>query len=113
MTVVTHAVCTFCGCTCDDIELHTEENRIVKAKHACGLGESWFANHTAEAHYPAALIEGQPATFEAAVEAASVFLARADYPLIYGLSNTTCEAQHAAVTLAELLGGVIDSHSSL
>jgi formylmethanofuran dehydrogenase subunit B len=33
--------------------------------------------------------------------------------LIYGLSNLTCEAQHAAVILAEWLGGAIDSHSSL
>jgi formylmethanofuran dehydrogenase subunit B len=113
MTIVTPAVCTFCGCTCDDIELHTEGDRIVKAKHACRLGESWFINHTAEAHYPAALIEGRPATLDAAVEAAADFMVNADYPLIYGLSNMTCEAQHEAVTLAEWLGGVIDSHSSL
>ena len=34
-------------------------------------------------------------------------------PLVYGLSNTTCEAQREAVLLAELVGGVIDSHTSL
>jgi formylmethanofuran dehydrogenase subunit B len=113
MTVVPHAVCTFCGCTCDDIELQTEGARIVKARHACSLGESWFTCHTAEAHEPAALIDGEPATLEAAVELAAALLSRADYPLIYGLSNMTCEAQRAAVTLAESLGGVIDSHSSL
>ena len=113
MTVVPHAVCTFCGCTCDDIELHTEGARIVKAKNACRLGESWFTYHSAEAHYPEALIDGAPATLEAGVEAAANHLARADYPLIYGLSNLTCEAQRAAVGLAESLGGVIDSHSSL
>ena len=113
MSVVPHAVCSFCGCTCDDIELHTEGARIFKAKNACRLGESWFTYHTAEAHYPAALIDGEPATLEAAVESAANLLARADYPLIYGLSNLTCEAQRAAVTLAESLGGVIDSHSSL
>jgi formylmethanofuran dehydrogenase subunit B len=60
MTVVNHAVCTFCGCTCDDIELITEGDRIAKARHACSLGESWFTNHTAEAHYPAALVEAPP-----------------------------------------------------
>ena len=31
----------------------------------------------------------------------------------YGLSNITCEAQREAVSLAELIGGVIDSHTSL
>ncbi len=113
MTVVAPAVCTFCGCACDDIELHTEGDRIVKAKNACKLGESWFTHHNAESSYPAALIEGRPATLDAAIEAAADLLLRADYPLIYGLSNLTCEAQHTAVGLAEVLGGVIDSHSSL
>ncbi len=113
MTVVCHAVCTFCGCTCDDIELHTEGDRIVKAKNACGLGKSWFMHHTAEPCYPAALIDGREARLEEAIDAAAGYLAEADYPFIYGLSNLTCEAQRAAVTLAESLGGVIDSHSSL
>jgi formylmethanofuran dehydrogenase subunit B len=113
MTVVAHAVCSFCGCTCDDIELHTEGDRIVKAKNACSLGASWFTYHTAEANYPAALIQGEPATLESAVEAAADFLVQANYPLIYGLSNLTCEAQRAAVKMAESLGGAIDNHSSL
>jgi formylmethanofuran dehydrogenase subunit B len=34
-------------------------------------------------------------------------------PLVYGLSNVTCEAQREAVALAELAGGVVDSHTSL
>ena len=34
-------------------------------------------------------------------------------PLVYGLSNITCEAQRESVTLAELIGGVVDSHTSL
>ena len=112
-TVVEHAVCTFCGCTCDDIELHADGERISEAKRACILGKSWFLNHTAEHLYPDALINGQPATVDDAVEAAAEFLHQADMPLVYGLSNVTCEAQREAVSLAELVGGVIDSHSSL
>jgi len=112
-TVVEHAVCTFCGCTCDDIELHADAERITEAKRACILGKSWFLNHTAEHLYPDALIDGQPAAVDDAVEAAAEFLHQADMPLIYGLSNVTCETQREAVWLAALLGGVIDSHSSL
>ena len=48
-----------------------------------------------------------------AVEAAAEFLHAADMPLVYGLSNVTCEAQREAIFLAELIGGVIDSHTSL
>jgi formylmethanofuran dehydrogenase subunit B len=113
LNVVKNATCTFCGCVCDDIELHAEGERIVETKRACSLGESWFKNHTAERLYPDALVNGQPATVDAAVEAAADYLYWAHMPLVYGLSNTTCEAQREAVFLAELIGGVIDSHTSL
>ena len=113
LTVVKNATCTFCGCVCDDIELHADGTRIVETKAACILGQSWFKNHTAEHLYPDALIDGKEATVEEAVEAAAEVLWRADLPLVYGLSNTTCEAQREAVYLAELIGGVIDSHTSL
>lgn len=113
LTVVKNASCTFCGCVCDDIELHADGERIKEAKNACILGKSWFLNHTAERLYPDALIDGKPATVDEAVEAAADYLYNAAMPLVYGLSNVTCEAQREAVALAELVGGVIDSHTSL
>ena len=113
LNIVQHATCTFCGCVCDDIELHAENDRIVKAKNACSLGEAWFKHHTAERLYPDALIDGQPASLDAAIETAAGYLYDAHMPLVYGLSNITCEAQREAVALAELIGGVVDSHTSL
>jgi formylmethanofuran dehydrogenase subunit B len=113
VSVVNNATCTFCGCVCDDIELHADGSRIVKAKNACSLGEAWFKHHTAERLFPDALVDGEPTTLEAAIEAAAEFLHRAKMPLVYGLSNITCEAQREAVALAELIGGVVDSHTSL
>ena len=113
LTIVQHATCTFCGCVCDDIELHADGDRIVKTKSACSLGESWFKNHTAEKLYPEALVDGRPATVDEALEAAADYLLQANMPLVYGMSNITCEAQREAVLLAELIGGVIDSHTSL
>jgi len=113
LNVVSNATCTFCGCVCDDIELHAEGEKIVKAKNACSLGDAWFRHHTAERLYPDALIDGQPASLDAAIDAAAQFLYDADLPLVYGLSNITCEAQRESVALAELIGGVVDSHTSL
>jgi formylmethanofuran dehydrogenase subunit B len=113
LKIVENATCTFCGCVCDDIELHATEERIVEAKRACVLGKAWFLNHTAERLYPAALIDGQEATVDDAIEAAAEFLDQAHLPLVYGMSNITCEAQREAVALAERLGGVVDSHTSL
>lgn len=113
LNVVNNATCTFCGCVCDDIQLHANEERIVEAKRACVLGKAWFLNHTAEKLYPDALVDGQPASVDEAVEAAAEYLHQANQPLIYGLSNVTCEAQREAVALAEMVGAVIDSHTSL
>jgi len=113
LNVVKNATCTFCGCVCDDIELHAEGDRITHTKGACVLGATWFENHTAERLYPDALIDGKEATLDEAVAAAADFLYQADLPLVYGLSNITCEAQREAVALAESIGGVVDSHTSL
>ena len=113
MDIVRNATCTFCGCVCDDIELHAEKDKIVKAKNACSLGEAHFRYHTAEHHYPDALIDGKEVTVEEAVEVAADILYNANMPLVYGLSNVTCEASRGAVALAEMIGGVVDSHTSL
>lgn len=113
LNVVKNATCTFCGCVCDDIELHADEERITKTKHACILGEAWFRNHTAERLFPDAVVDGRPTTVDEAIEVAATILDRAHMPLVYGLSNVTCEAQREAIALAELTGGVIDSHTSL
>jgi formylmethanofuran dehydrogenase subunit B len=113
LTITKNATCTFCGCVCDDIELHSDGERITHSKFACVLGASWFKNHTAERHHPDALVDGKPASVDEAIRAAADHLYRAHLPLVYGLSNITCEAQREAVALAELIGGVVDSHTSL
>jgi formylmethanofuran dehydrogenase subunit B len=113
LNIINNATCTFCGCVCDDIQLHSDDTRIHEAKKACVLGKAWFLNHTADHDYPDALIDGREATVDEAIEAAATFLHEAHMPLIYGLSNTTCEAQKEAVALADRLGGLLDSHTSL
>ena len=113
LQIVDNATCTFCGCVCDDIQLHFDETRIHKANHACVLGTSWFLNHTAEKKYPVALVNGREATLDEAIAESARLLHEADMPLVYGMSNTTCEAQKECVALADRLGGLLDSHTSL
>ncbi len=111
--IVTDATCTFCGCVCDDMELTVENNnKITKAKNACVLGKAWFLNHGIEDR-PQALIEGKPATYEEAIERAADILVNADYPITYGLSDTTCEAQRVAVAITDWIGGTIDTTTSV
>lgn len=111
---VEHATCTFCGCVCDDMDLTVDldAKRITKAKNACTLGRAWFAEHTIEDR-PFALIDGKAATTEEAVEAAAQILVAARLPIIYGLSDTTCEAQRQAVAICDLMHGNIDTTTSV
>lgn len=113
LNIVDNATCTFCGCVCDDIQLHADETRIHEARKACVLGKAWFLNHTAERKYPDALIDGREASLDDAIAAAAEHLHSANMPLVYGMSNTTCEAQKECVAMADLLGGLLDSHTSL
>ncbi len=38
LNIIDNATCTFCGCVCDDIQLHSDDTRIHEAKKACVLG---------------------------------------------------------------------------
>jgi formylmethanofuran dehydrogenase subunit B len=112
--IVNDATCTFCGCVCDDIVLtvDTEQHRITKSQNACVLGKAWFKEHGIEAR-PHALIGGREASTEEAVEEAAQILANARFPVIYGLSDTTCEAQRVAVSIADMIGGNVDTTTSV
>src|SRR4029078_11830830 len=93
LSIIDNATCTFCGCVCDDIQLHHDEIKIHKANKACVLGTRWFLNHTAEKKYPVALIDGHEASLDDAIEAAATYLHEADMPLVYGMRKTACEAK--------------------
>ncbi len=102
------AVCLACGCLCDDIELALVENRIVAAKRACVLGKPWFLaerNHVG----PACLVDGTPAAMDTAFRRAAELLVAANSPLVVGLVDQTCQAQRAAVAIADRIGGCVDA----
>jgi formylmethanofuran dehydrogenase subunit B len=110
--VVKDATCTFCGCVCDDIDLTVVGDRIIKAKRACVLGDAWFLNHQVE-DGPSCLVKGTPAPVEEGIKRAAEILSEARYPLIYGLSDTTSESQRVAVSIADWIGGNIDTTTSV
>ena len=110
--IVRDATCTFCGCVCDDIDLTVEGHSITKAKRACVLGTAWFLNHGIDDR-PSCLIQGKPATVEQGIERAAEILTSARYPLIYGLSDTTSESQRVATGIADWIGGIIDTTTSV
>lgn len=112
--IVENATCTFCGCVCDDQELTVDldAKRITKVRNTCALGRAWFTEHAVEER-PQALIDGREATTAEAVEAAAQILYEAKFPITYGLSDTTSEAQRVAVGISDMLGGCIDTTTSV
>src|SRR3990172_11462141 len=105
MRVVKDVTCPFCGVTCDDLEVHVEDGKIRDVKNACVLGKDTFLHHLEGLATPR--IDGKPASIEACIEAAADILARAKYPLIYGLDSTELHAHRKAIELAELIGANI------
>ena len=112
--IVRDATCTFCGCVCDDMHLTVDiaANKITKAENACVLGRAWFKEHGIEER-PFALVGGREASTAEAIEEAAQILAKARFPVIYGLSDTTCEAQRQAVAIGDMIGGNVDTTTSV
>lgn len=111
MKIEKNVVCTFCGCLCDDITLTIENNNITKVEKACANGRGLFEGY--DPHFRAPRVNGKEVGFPEAIKEASNILSSARYPLIYGLSSTSVEAQRISVQLAETIGASIDSTSSV
>jgi formylmethanofuran dehydrogenase subunit B len=104
---VPDATCAGCGCACDDIEVMVAEGRLTAVTRTCELGDAWFAERTAD-RPPVARIDGRPVGLDEATDAAAAILRQARAPLVYGLDQTSCEAQRRAVALAEAVGAIVD-----
>ena len=112
MATYSDVICPFCGCLCDDIEITVENNKIVSTKNSCAISNSKFMKND-WGRIISPTINGKPAPYEKAIEEATNILSSAKRPLIYGLSKTDNEAIREAVYLSELIGGVIDSTTTV
>jgi formylmethanofuran dehydrogenase subunit B len=108
LRVVSDAVCTFCGCLCDDIKLTIDGNQVVLAENACTLGRTGFQEHTV-GNRAGAMIHGAGVPLAEAFTKAAQLLTDARCPIVYGLSESVCEAQRLAVAIADRVGGCIDT----
>ncbi|MEM1606822.1 MAG: formylmethanofuran dehydrogenase subunit B [Candidatus Bathyarchaeia archaeon] len=116
MRVVSGVVCPFCGCCCDDIEVILEDNRVYDVRNACALGASKFIGYERHRNIKPLIRENGElveTSLDEAIERAADILANASYPLLYGWSNTSCEAIRVGLELAEEVGGVIDNTTTV
>jgi formylmethanofuran dehydrogenase subunit B len=102
------ATCGGCGLVCDDITAVVDERGgLERLIRTCPLGDAWFAERVGPTA-PLARVDGREAEYERALDEAAAILRAARAPLVYGLGQTTCEAQRTAVALADAIGAVID-----
>ncbi len=116
MTVITGVTCPVCGTFCDDIELVVKDNVITDVRKACAMGAAKFTGYTTHRNLkPLIRKNGElvETSMDEAVERAAKILADANYPILYGWSNTSCEAIRVGLKLAEEVGGVIDNTSTV
>jgi formylmethanofuran dehydrogenase subunit B len=116
VATVKAVICPVCGCLCDDIELKIEDGQIVKVKNGCSMCESKFLGYGRHRLLkPLIRKDGKlvQVPIKEAVAKAAEILARAQYPILYGWSSTSCEATRVGVELAEEVGGVLDNTSTI
>ena len=98
--------CLGCGCACDDIGVVVRNGGIVEARNACELGVRWFG----DGQLPGCARAGdRDSNLAGAVAAIATRLRGAQRPLVYLAADLSCEAQRAAVAVADLLHAIVDT----
>jgi formylmethanofuran dehydrogenase subunit B len=95
-----------------------ENNEIVKMKNGCAQCEAKMVHgYKSDERILKPLIrkDGKlvPVPMDEAVHKAAQILTNAKYPLLFGWSSSTCEAQRIGVQLAEELGSALDNCCSV
>ena len=111
---INDVVCPFCGCLCDDLEVTVEDNRIVAVDNGCTLANAKFMSKERLASPIRRTGDGwENISYDEAIQYTVDMLLDADRPLLYGWSGTHGEAQCIGVHVCELVGGIIDSTTSV
>ena len=110
---VAEIVCTACSCLCDDIRVELEGNGIAGIENACLKGAAFLRAIADPRRRSPCLVAGREVAFEQSLEEAGRLLRAANNPLIFGLDNSTLEAQAVGIELARSLGAVLDDTSSV
>jgi formylmethanofuran dehydrogenase subunit B len=104
--VIKDVVCPECGCLCDDLEVVIEDDQIRSTKGACAFGRDRFDEACTTPVLPAKIFESI-ATLEAAIDRAAERLLNAKAPVVWGLADSSIEAQRVAVAIADRLGALV------
>lgn len=103
--------CLQCGCVCDDLIAHVDNNQVIRVERGCTQAENWLMGNAAE-DLSEAKLSGKDASLAEAIADAAELLSTSRAPLVLGPSLGSVDSQRAAIELAEKLGGSFDPGSS-
>ncbi len=117
-TAFDSAVCTGCGCLCEDIDLTLDDDRVIQTFHACSWGLSKFQlghRFLREPKHAKLVIPTRkepdnrslPTSYEEGYEKAAGILSNARRVLFFGLCQSTFEAQLEAISLLKHLNAIL------
>ncbi len=109
--------CTGCSLLCDDIIIRTDGLYIDEIIGACLKGKERFDQITAKNRIINPFIrkngELEKVSWDEAFEKVLTIMKTSSKPLLYGFSNSSCEAQLKGIRLAKKIDGFIDSNSTI
>jgi formylmethanofuran dehydrogenase subunit B len=101
--------CTGCALLCEDIEVVLENGRIKESRNACRRGAARFRGCK---NRLAPFVNNKQTDIDTAIKKAAEILKNAKSPMLFGWSNSTCEAHVKGIQLAKKLNAAIDDTSS-
>ena len=101
--------CTGCALLCEDIEVVLENARIKESRNACRRGAARFRGCK---NRLSPSVNKEQTDIDTAIKKAADILKNAKSPMLFGWSNSTCEAQVKGIQLAKKLNATIDDTSS-
>lgn len=101
--------CTGCALLCEDIEVVIENDRIKESRNACRRGAARLRGCK---NRLAPSFNKMQTDIDTAIKKAAEILKNAKSPMLFGWSNSTCEAQVKGIQLAKKLNASIDDTSS-
>lgn len=109
-------VCPVCGASCDDIQVELEGQGLT-VRNACKMGNAKFQEVVSPHRIKEPLVRAdgdlRRASWDEAIEMTARILANSERPLLFMGSETSTEAMEVGIHMAEFLGGIADSNSTV
>ncbi len=101
--------CTGCALLCDDIDVIVENNKIKETRNTCRRGAARMKGCK---NRLVPTVAGESTDLKSCIRKAAQIIQNAKTPMLFGLDNSTCEAQVQGIKLAKRLNAIIDDTSS-